>query len=122
MYKGSFYVGEMTYNIHGDTQVYIEIVGRESNAKRTYSFMKEIERRFKTMKKAFKKVAFVLHEAIKFVICTCALAIMVALFALAMALVPFIAVGRTITNGGSLSENMNDTFEEAVDGIVDGLS
>lgn len=74
------------------------------------------------MKKAFKKVAFVLHEAIKFVINTCTLATIVAVFALAIALVPFFAVCLTITNGGSLSGNTNTVFEKVADSIVKGLS
>ena len=70
------------------------------------------------MKKVFEKVAFVSHEAIKFVFCVCALAIMAALFALAMALVPFIAVGMTVMDGGSLSENMSDAFTELFNSIT----
>lgn len=118
MYKGSFYVGEMTYNINGDTQVYIEIIGREPNAKETYSVMKEKERRFKTMKNAFKKVAFVLHEAIRFVIYTFVLAMLAAVFALAMAMVPIIAVCSSIADGGSVSDNMKTAFQTFIHYIV----
>ena len=73
------------------------------------------------MKTVLKKIGLMLYEAAKFGIAIVMLALLAAVMTLGFALLPIMAVALSITKGGTLFDNLSDTFNMLMEYMFENL-
>ena len=73
------------------------------------------------MKTVLKKTGFMLYEAAKFGIAIVMLALLAAVMTLGFALLPIMAIALSITKGGTLFDNLSDTFNMLMEYMFENL-